>query len=186
MNERPVSDPARRIRFERLVAELYAPLQRYVRRRADTNSVDDIVSDTLLTLWRRLDDIPPHAQLPWAYGVARRTIANHRRAAQRHLQLVRRAEAEPQPPSPSDEALDPELDAALAALPPLDREILRLWAWEQLEAAEIAVTLGLTANAASIRLHRAKKKLADNLATARKNGASAGHSHRAHERSGHE
>ena len=172
-------DHTRRERFELLATEVYEPLQRYVRRRADSHSVDDIVADTMLTLWRRLEDVPPNARLPWAYGVARRTIANHRRAAGRHLTLVRRVQAEPRPTPPADHPLDPELHAALDSLPTPDREILHLWAWEQLEPAEIAVALGLTANAAAIRLHRAKKKLREKLEIARKNEVSSGHSHRA-------
>jgi RNA polymerase sigma-70 factor, ECF subfamily len=171
-------DHSRRERFERLADEVYEPLQRYVRRRSDPDTVDDIVSDTMLTLWRRLDDVPPNARLPWTYGVARRTIANHRRAASRHLTLVRRIHAEPSPAPLAEDPLDPELHAALDSLSPADREILRLWAWEQLEPAAIAVALGLTANAAAIRLHRAKKKLGEKLEIARKNEASSGHSHR--------
>ncbi|MEX2422499.1 MAG: sigma-70 family RNA polymerase sigma factor [Acidimicrobiia bacterium] len=171
-------DHTRRDRFERLADEVYEPLQRYVRRRAESDSVDDIVSDTMLTLWRRLEDVPPNAQLPWAYGVARRTIANHRRAAGRHLTLVRRIQAEPNPAPTADVPLDSELHVALDSLSPSDRELLRLWAWEQLDPAEIAITLGLTPNAAAIRLHRAKKKLGENLAIERKNETSSGHSHR--------
>ncbi len=168
----------RRSRFETLAAEVYEPLQRYVRRRVDPSVSDDVVSETMLTLWRRLDDIPPHAQLPWAYGVARRQIANQRRSATRHLRLVRRAESEPQHPPAPDHPLDAELEAALSALPTSERELLHLWAWEQLEPAEIAVVLGLTANAAAIRLHRAKKKLSKNLEVVRKSETSSGHSHR--------
>ena len=171
-------DHSKQERFERLAGEVYEPLQRYVRRRTGADGVEDIVSDTMLTLWRRLEDIPPNAQLPWAYGVARRTIANHRRAAGRHLTLVRRIQAEPSPAQMADEPLDLELHQALGSLPDTDREILHLWAWEQLEPAEIAVTLGLTPNAAAIRLHRAKKKLGENLEIARKNEGSSGHSHR--------
>ncbi|MDX1449246.1 MAG: sigma-70 family RNA polymerase sigma factor, partial [Acidimicrobiia bacterium] len=136
--------------------------------------------DTMMTLWRRLADVPPNAQLPWAYGVARRQIANHRRAASRHLRLVRKAEAQPVHTPTTDGPLDPELHEAIAALPDHEQELLRLWAWEQLEPAEIGVALGLTANAVSIRLHRAKKRLAEKLESARKNETSSGHSHREH------
>ena len=59
-----------------------------------------------------------------------------------------------------------------------DREILHLWAWERLEPAEIAVVLGVTPNAVSIRLNRAKKKLGEKLEIARKDDAFTGHSHR--------
>ncbi len=172
------SSLARRRRFEALAAEVYEPIQRYVRRRVDDHAADDVVSETLLTLWRRLDDVPAHAHLPWAYGVARRHIANHRRSTARRLRLVHRAQAEPPPAQSADTPLDPELDVALAALAESDRELLRLWAWEQLGPAEIAPVLGLSPNAVSIRLHRAKKKLAENLEQARKIQAPSGHSDR--------
>ena len=168
---------ARRHRFQDLVAEVYEPIQRYARRRVDHDAVDDIVSETLTTLWRRLDEVPSDA-LPWAYGVARRHVANHRRAGQRRLHLVRRAENEPPPPSDTDHPLDAELHTALSFLEDADRELLRLWAWEELEPREIAVALGLTANAVSIRLNRAKKKLGQYLEQQRKDGALSGHSHR--------
>ena len=171
-------DQARRERFEALVAEVYEPIQRYVRRRADVDMVDDVVADTLLALWRRLDDVPANARLPWAYGVARRTLSNARRASRRHMQLVRRIEFEPstRPDSGFDHSLDPDLHTALGQLSESDRELLHLWAWEQLEPAEMAIALGLTPNAASIRLHRAKGKLAEILEEVRKDAASFGHS----------
>lgn len=165
-------------RFQVLAAEVYEPVQRYVRRRVGLDAVDDVVSETMLTLWRRLDDIPPEAELAWAYGVARRQIANHRRSAGRHLQLLARAASEPQQTSLLDHPLDFELHTALGDLGESDRELLRLWAWEQLEPAEIAAVLGLTSNATAIRLHRAKKKLGNHLENARKSEASSGHSHR--------
>lgn len=179
MNAGRSPDPARRDRFERLAADVYEPIQRYVRRRAGADVVDDVVSDTMLTLWRRLDDVPAHAQLPWAYGVARRSLANARRAERRHLQLVRRAEAtfESSPEPLFDHSLDTELHTALAQLGESDRELLHLWAWEELTAAQIALVLGLTPNAAAIRLHRAKKKLGKILEQVRKSEATSGHSH---------
>ena len=164
-------------RFEALFSDVYEPVRRYVRRRVDPDAVDDIVSETMLTLWRRLDDVPS-AILPWTYGVARRQIANHRRSGLRHLRLVRRAESEPRATADFEHPLDAELHTALAAIGDSDREILHLWAWEQLEPVEIAVVLGLTPNAVSIRLNRAKKKLGENLESARKDGAVSGHSHR--------
>lgn len=169
---------ARRRRFEALAAEVYGPIQRYTRRRVDAHAVDDVVSETLLTLWRRLEDVPADAQLPWVYGVARRHIANHRRSNSRRLRLVHRAQSEPPPAETTDTPLDLELDVALAALGESDRELLRLWAWEQLEPAEIALVLGLSANAVSIRLHRAKKKLAQQLQVTGKIEVPSGHSDR--------
>ncbi|MGH8948428.1 MAG: RNA polymerase sigma factor, partial [Acidimicrobiia bacterium] len=139
------SEGERRDRFESLVADVHDPLQRYIRRRVTADEAGDVLSDVLLTLWRRLEDAPEGAILPWSYGIARRTLSNHRRAASRHLKLVERLESERAPAQEDDPAgqlEDPELAAALASLPAADQEILRLWAWEQLEPREIALTLG--------------------------------------------
>lgn len=156
--------------FESLIAEVYAPLQRYLRRRTDPATAEDVLGDVLLVLWRRAGDIPADAALPWCYGVARGCLANALRSSQRQLKLVRRLAREPVPVEPQE---DPVLAEALVALPEGDREVLRLWAWEQLTASEIAVALGVTPNAASIRLHRAKAHLKKELLR-RKDAASVG------------
>ena len=157
-------------RFERVVAEVYEPLQRYLLRRTDPATADDVLGEALLVLWRRLDDVPDDAPLPWAYAVARRCLANARRSAARQERLTERLAAE----RPAGEADGEDLGAALAALPEDDRELLRLWAWEQLPPREIATVLGISANAASIRLHRAKKRL-KNLLGGGKDPGAAGH-----------
>ena len=46
-------------------------------------------------------------------------------------------------------------------LKPADAEILRLAAWEELGIAEIAIVLDISADAASQRLSRARKRLND-------------------------
>jgi len=160
----------RRARFEGFFGAVYEPLQRYALRRTDPATADDVVADSLLVLWRRLDEVPDDAVLPWCYGVARRCLANRRRSADRQVSVMDRLMGE-RPVSPVD--ADPALEVALASLDADDREIVRLWAWEQLPPREIAVVLGISANAASIRIHRAKGRLA--VALGGKNGAGAGH-----------
>jgi RNA polymerase sigma-70 factor (ECF subfamily) len=44
-----------------------------------------------------------------------------------------------------------------------DREVLTLAAWEGLDAGEIATVMGCSRNAARIRLHRARRRLAREL-----------------------
>jgi RNA polymerase sigma-70 factor, ECF subfamily len=178
----PTAPDPRRVRFEGLVGEVLAPLQRYLRRRATNEVAQDALADTLLVLWRRLDDVPdgPGEALPWVYGVARRCLANHQRAGRRHLRLVGRLSSQlpvqPMVAPPADAAFagDAELDAALATLSAADRELLQLWAWERLEPKEIATVLGVTPNAVSIRLHRARAQLGQELE--RKNMPGRGHS----------
>jgi RNA polymerase sigma-70 factor (ECF subfamily) len=160
-------DPARRTRFERVAAEVYEPLQRYLLRRTDQATADDVLGDVLLVLWRRLDDVPAEAALPWTYAVARRCLANARRSADRQERLVARLSAE----RPASQRDDERLTAALAELPEDDRELLRLWAWEQLAPREIATVLGISANAASVRLHRAKRRLRNSLTGGKDPGA---------------
>lgn len=164
--------PEDRQRFEALVGEVYEPLQRYLRRRIDPAGADDVLGDALLVMWRRLHDIPAEASLVWCFGVARACLANKRRAGARHLKLVRRLAGERSPSLATD---DPMLVAALGCLPSADREVLRLWAWEQLAPREMAIVLGITPNAASIRLHRAIQKLKTELLR-RKDAGSPGHS----------
>ena len=170
------SDFLRRQRFETIAAEVYDPLQRYLLRRVSPDDAGDLLGDVLLTIWRRVDDVPGDSPLPWCYSVARRTLANHRRGVRRRLRLVERLESEP--PSamildPAEALEDDDLAAALSELPAADQEIIRLWAWEQLEPREIAETLGSTANAVSLRLSRAKKKLAETVT--RQNPPESGH-----------
>jgi RNA polymerase sigma-70 factor (ECF subfamily) len=178
-----------RARFERLAQVVVDPLHRYLRRRTSADMVEDILSETMLVLWRRIDNVPglgtgsmpdpdsepdpePGDVLPWCYGVARGCLANARRADGRRLRLVERLVRTQQqlPAGPADHS---DLHAALDALGALDREVVQLWAWEGLAPRQIAEATGLTSNAVSVRLHRAKKKLAAQLG--RKNAELPGH-----------
>ncbi|MEV0478683.1 RNA polymerase sigma factor, partial [Streptomyces prunicolor] len=85
-------------RFERLARVVVEPLHRYLLRRTSADMVDDVLSETMLVLWRRIDEVPglgagalpdpdpdPGDVLPWCYGVARRCLANARRSDGRRL-----------------------------------------------------------------------------------------------------
>jgi len=167
------SDDAR-ARFEALAAEVVEPVRRFLARRTSHDTAEDVLAETLLVCWRRLDDVPEEP-LPWAYGVARNCLANATRGVRRQERLAARI-AVVDPPSDTTagpgEGDDPDLVEAIGALREEDAELLRLWAWEQLTPAEIAAVLDVTPNAVSIRLHRAREKLREEL---RKSGAAAGH-----------
>src|SRR4029453_6989545 len=53
----------------------------YARRRVDRpEDAADVVADTMLVAWRRLDEVPSGRETrPWLFGVARRVLANGRR-----------------------------------------------------------------------------------------------------------
>jgi RNA polymerase sigma-70 factor, ECF subfamily len=154
----------RRQRFETYARTVWVPLHAYVSRRAHPADVDDAVADTLTVAWRRLDDIPVDNPIPWTLGVGRRTLANQRRGNRRREALDTRLHAQPVPATAHERDGDPALDAALVLLPADDREILHLWAWEQLEPRDLAVVLGISPNTAAARFSRAKKRLANVLA----------------------
>jgi RNA polymerase sigma-70 factor (ECF subfamily) len=162
-----------RERFEALAAEVVEPVRRFLARRTDPDTAEDVLAETLLVCWRRLDQVPEHA-LPWVYGVARNCLANIQRGDRRQVRLAARITVVDPPQQVAREFDEPDerVTAALAAMRPEEADLLRLWAWEQLAPAEIAAVLGITPNAASIRLHRARGKFVDQL---RKIDDAAGH-----------
>ena len=135
----------------------------YARRRtAQLADAEDVVAEAFTIVWRRRSDLPVSEaeRLPWLYGVARRVISNQRRGLARRQRLRDRLLAGArQSASAAPPSLLPVLDA-MSRLRDGDREVLRLAAWEGLSHAEIAITLGITPNAAAIRLHRARRRLA--------------------------
>ncbi|MEU6408961.1 RNA polymerase sigma factor [Microbispora sp. NPDC046933] len=161
-----------RRRFEEIYLAHYADLLGYVRRRTESpEDAADALAETFATAWRRIADVPagPSARL-WLYGVARRVLANGRRAETRRSALVERLGAELGQWDERDRKPDHEdLDAVRAAflrLGPDDREVLALVSWEGLGSAEIAAVLGCSRGAARLRLHRARKRLAKELSSA--------------------
>jgi len=158
-------DPRRR--FEQVYAVHHAAIVGYALRRAgNADDAADVIAETFLTAWRRIDDIPAvEAARPWLYGVARRVLANQRRGEQRRTALGERLRSE-LAADPYDREPPPGLDRVAVAFTRLghtDREILTLAAWEGLDAGQIAVVLGCSRNAARIRLHRARRRLATAL-----------------------
>src|SRR5438067_7570827 len=131
----------------------------YVRRRAAADAVEDLVAETFLVCWRKLDEVPKEA-LPWLYAVARKTLANHYRAAAPR-------ELPDQMPPGEDAFLPIERDGVLAdafaRLSESDREVLRLVAWEQLSVRAAARALDCSQVACRVRFHRARRRLATHL-----------------------
>jgi len=134
----------------------------YALRRTDPDEADDVVAETFLIAWRRFDDIPANAG-PWLLGVARRVLSNRRRSDRRVLSLSNRlAERERRKPSaPDDSDLRLTIEAGLERLPEKEREAIRLLAWEGLSTGEAAVVLGCTRATLAVRMHRARRRLAD-------------------------
>jgi RNA polymerase sigma-70 factor, ECF subfamily len=158
--------PTRSERFERVFRENYAAVRAYALRRAPRGIVQDVVAETFLVAWRRLDDVPDDA-LPWLYGVARRVLANQLRSIDRSAALVRRlagSAAVAGSRDPGESVGDAEIvRAALGRLSDRDREALTLVAWHGLSGAPAARAAGCSRAAFAVRLHRARARLTAEL-----------------------
>jgi RNA polymerase sigma-70 factor (ECF subfamily) len=157
-----------------LFREHYGAVRGYALRRMPGDVAQDVVSDTFLVAWRRLDDFPSDA-LPWLYGVARRVVANQRRSAHRSAALEQRVAATAEAIAAGDlgEALGEGeiVRAALGRLSDRDREALMLVAWHGLSGARAARAAGCTRTAFAVRLHRARARLVAELDSLRATAA---------------
>ena len=159
--DRPASPEAR---FNALFARHYPAVFGYAVRRVGRDEAGDAAAEVFTVAWRRLGRVPAEPEtLPWLYGVARKVVANQERAARRRLRLEARAAAFPDGTTEAPGTNGVEVEVALLRLGSADREVLRLAAWEDMQPAEIARVLGCSANAAAVRLHRARQRLAGEL-----------------------
>jgi RNA polymerase sigma-70 factor (ECF subfamily) len=159
----PLHATARRERFEHLHAANVGVVTAWaLRRDADRERARDLVAETFLVAWRRLEDVPVDGERAWLLSVAWKIRMNQRRGERRRLQMVERLAAQlPDPPVMAvPHELDPALMDALRELPHADRELLLLIAWEELTVAEAARVVGMTPVAARVRLHRLRRRLA--------------------------
>lgn len=155
----PAPEP-RRARFEALFRTHHPAVRAYARRRVPPEAVDDIVSETFLVIWRRLDDVPEPA-LPWLLAVARNVAGTERRGAARRQRLWVKAQSrhvEGYDPGEPDLG-DGRVVGALARLSERDREALMLVAWDGLTPTQAAAVLGEPADRFRQRLHRAGRRL---------------------------
>jgi RNA polymerase sigma-70 factor (ECF subfamily) len=157
-------------RFRRLVHEHSPAIGNYLRRRLYPLTVadlDDLVEETLLVVWRRIDSVPVEAELPWMIGVARNVLRNARRSQ------YRRGNFESTLPTPADDPsaedlviADASVRDALISLTDDDREVLMLNAWDGLDTHALGVALSITTNAAAVRLTRAQARFRERFAAA--------------------
>jgi RNA polymerase sigma factor (sigma-70 family) len=157
------SSETREARFTRVYEEHLETVRRYVWRR-DPDVCDDVVAETFLVAWRRIDDVPEHAA-PWLIGVARNVRRNTQRSARRQEAVsARLADAVPRLDGVGPSRDSAALAAALRGLSDRDREVLLLAVWDGLDRASIAAALGCSNANVSVRLHRARRRFARSLA----------------------
>lgn len=148
-------------RFDELFRTSAPRVRAHLRRHVEADAVDDLLTETYLVAWTRLDRVPANP-LPWlftvAHNMARRHWRSRRRADALWQAAVRDQWTEVQP-SPEAAVLGRE-DAirALSACSDLERQALLLTAWDGLTAAEAATVAGCSTHAFTVRLGRARAR----------------------------
>ncbi|MEV0236504.1 sigma-70 family RNA polymerase sigma factor [Nonomuraea sp. NPDC050786] len=154
--------PDRHERFTALYNAYQARVYGYAASRAGHQLAEELVSDTFLVAWRRLDDIPDQAQLQWLFRVARNILRDNLRQATRHasLEAELRTWIDEAGADAGEEAIERvTVLRALATLSDEDKELLTLTTWHGLSPDEAAGVLGCTKATFYVRLHRARRRL---------------------------
>ncbi|OYN97109.1 RNA polymerase sigma factor [Enemella evansiae] len=140
-----------------------ATIHRYASRRVGGVLADDICSETFLTAFesRNRFDSSRGDVLAWLYGIAAKRLLKHHRGETRrwraYAETGRQGVVEPREDPRLDAVLaHAELAEVLAALAPMDREVLLLFAWEDLSYAQIAEALDIPVGTVRSRLNRAR------------------------------
>ena len=162
-----MASPAKYRRFEDLYEEHRLEVLAYCIRRLERDEAADACSETFLVAWRKLDELPPPPEtLPYLYGIARKVVSNHARSLRRRVRLDARLSSLGVSPVADPSAVvvqnsqHREVIAAVRRLKPTDREIVMLFAWEDLPRETIAEMMGMTRSAIDQRIHRANQRLA--------------------------
>jgi RNA polymerase sigma factor (sigma-70 family) len=148
-----------------------------IRRCATPEDVSDLVGDCFLVALQAAERYRPETEtaLPWLFGISRRLVSRQRRRnASRSRLLTKASNVFPRFTESEEEAVAAALDAArqapaleeaLRRLSKSEREVLELVAYDGLTPSEAAYSLGITPNAARLRLSRARRSVRESLET---------------------
>ena len=135
----------------------------------DREEAMDITQEAYLRLHERWASRDPGREpTSWLYAVIRNLAIDHMRRRTRRPEaeidqaLLRSPAAGPEEAAARSEMAG-RLWAAIASLPPEQREILLLRDWHGLDYGQIAEVLGLSLGTVSSRLHHAREKVREQM-----------------------
>ncbi|MQY04886.1 RNA polymerase sigma factor [Actinomadura macrotermitis] len=148
-------------RFTTIYDECRQSVWSYAAARGGRQLADEVVSETFMVAWRRLDAVP-EPPLPWLLGVARNVLRDRYRSEVRRESF--QAELRHWIPAADGDVAEQVAERhavlrALAGLPEADREILILVAWQGLGPRDAARVVGCSPATLRVRLHRARRRL---------------------------
>ncbi|MCC7055352.1 MAG: RNA polymerase sigma factor [Gemmatimonadaceae bacterium] len=129
---------------------------------------EDAVQEAFLRALERIDQCERGRQFgPWFFRIVATTAINRQRSAKRRETDELSETEQGDSVTPSDFAtasvLQDEVAAALATLPPTQRQLIELVTYEEFTPTEAAAMLGIPAGTARWHLHEARKALRTQL-----------------------
>ncbi|MGH1490960.1 MAG: RNA polymerase sigma factor [Acidimicrobiales bacterium] len=142
----------------------------FVARLSGVDSADDLAADVFVAAYaaRSTFDESRGTVRSWLYGIARNKVRMRYRSEGRRRAAFLKAATMAEPPQDPTGLVDDTMAlhdrvnrvrGALAELHTSDRELLILFAWEELSYAEIAASLDIPIGTVRSRLNRARSKL---------------------------
>ncbi len=168
----------RREEFEKLVWPYLDSLYRVARRFADPTAAEDLVQDTVLRAWRKIDMYRPDTNFKaWIFRIlinlginAVRSKARHPSPQELHPETTPDKEVRYLQSADLDqlgESLGDEAKAALEKVPTDQRQVFVLSTFEGMTYREISETLEIPIGTVMSRLFRARAFLREELLQAR-------------------
>jgi RNA polymerase sigma-70 factor, ECF subfamily len=156
-----------RASFEVIYDRWFEEVARWLRALGGPDAdVEDLAQEVFMVVRRKLDSFDGQNLPAWLYGIARRTLGDHRRRAWFKNLFVRRSdvaldELAQQSPSPADQVEQREARRLFAALvgrlSERRRRAFVLFEVEGYTADEIAALEGIPSATVRTRLHHARK-----------------------------
>ena len=165
-------------RFRELFERHFGAIIGFLRRRIGPQIAEDLAIETFALAFRRREsyDSEQTNARPWLLGIATNLLRHHHRAERRKLLAYARTGVDADlAPDPGFEAAEarvaalaagPALALALARLRPDERDVLLLYAWEDLTYAQIAAALAVPVGTVRSRLSRARTRFRRELTAA--------------------
>jgi RNA polymerase sigma-70 factor (ECF subfamily) len=161
------------VRLEKIHELVAGDLLDYFARRVD--SVEDaaeLLADTLLVAWRRLDRLPPDDEgcRMWMFVTARGVLSNWRRGLRRRSALATSLREQlmvtSQRMDDDEEPRASDVRSAIRSLPHAQRELVILVHWDGFSIVDAASVLGIRESTARGRYQRAMIRLRNELGPA--------------------
>ncbi|MHA7247426.1 RNA polymerase sigma factor [Arthrobacter tecti] len=156
--------------FDRHRDRVYRHACRLTDNRTDA---EDVTAAAFLELWRRRTKVTLINQsvLPWLLVTTTHCASNARRSIHRYRRLLAKLPRTPHAPDAADtfaeqnllDGVSTQLSEALRSLNPLDLQLVTLVVLEGYTVSAAAPLLRLSPEAAKARLHRAKRRVRQDL-----------------------